>query len=238
MTKQSVDLDALQQGLGVKFRNIALLQEALVHRSYLNECPDCGLASNERLEFLGDAVLGLVVAQWLFQRHPDLPEGQLTELRSAVVRRESLARAAQRLGLGSYLLLGRGEESSGGRNRPANLARVFEAVVGAVLVDGGMQRARAFILRHLRPELQAAAAGQVKADSKSLLQQVVQSKWHASPSYTVLQIEGPDHDRRFTVQVEVAGRALAIGTGRSKQAAERIAAQQALAILREENSHT
>lgn len=218
--------------LGVRFRDTLLLREALVHGSFLHETPVSGLASNERLEFLGDAVLGLVIAQKLYHDYPSLEEGQLTKLRSSLVRTETLAAAGHRLGLGECLLLGRGEEASGGRSRPSNLARVFEAVVGAALVDGGLAVARALALRCLRPELARLwRAGPLVPDHKSRLQEVTQARWRQTPAYRLVAASGPDHARSFQVAVEVEGRTVATGSGRSKKEAEQEAARQALLAL-------
>ena len=153
------DWTLLEKRLGLKFRDPLLLQQALVHRSYLNEMPDSGLESNERLEFLGDAVLGLVVGSKLFTDYPEHSEGQLTELRVALVRRETLARVAKSLSLGDFLFLGRGEASAGGKGRVSNLSAAYEAVVGAVFVDGGMDKARRFIVRSLTSEVAALPEG-------------------------------------------------------------------------------
>ena len=225
------DLDQLQRVLGVSLREPRLMEEALVHRSYINEMPSSELIPGERLEFLGDAALGLIIAQKLYLSYPDLDEGELTHLRAALVRTESLAEAARRLGLGEHLLLGRGEEASGGRQRPSNLAQAFEALVGAVLVDAGLARARALALRWLRPQLEALAVSPPAADHKSLLQQLAQSRWRQSPTYRLLATTGPDHARTFQMAVEVAGRPLGTGSGHSKKEAEQEAARQALAAL-------
>lgn len=222
----------IEQALGVRFRDPALLERALVHRSYLNENPEAGLESNERLEFLGDAVLGFVVARWLYRRYPALAEGPLTEMRAALVRRETLADAGQRLGLGQALLLGRGEELAGGRTRAANLARAYEAVIGAVAEDGGLAKSERAILRSLGQELSEVGAREV-IDPKSRLQHLTQARWHRPPRYRVVVAEGPDHARRFVVEVEVDGDVLGSGEGASKQDAERASAIAALSRLAE-----
>jgi ribonuclease-3 len=221
----------LQTALGLKFKDLSLLEQALVHRSYLNEAHAPGLESNERLEFLGDAVLGLVVSQKLCHDFPHLSEGDLTQLKTALIRWETLARAAERLSLGDYLLLGRGEKQTGGQERPSNLARVFEAIVGAALLDGGLAKARALVLRCLKPELAQMTAGKVALDSKSRLQQIVQARWQAIPSYRTVAAEGPDHAKVFTVEALVGERTLGRGQGRSKKEAESKAAQQALKAI-------
>jgi ribonuclease-3 len=225
------DWRLLEKRLGTRFRDRSLLQQALVHRSYLNEVPESGVESNERLEFLGDAVLGLVVAGRLYADYPEHPEGQLTELRAALVRRETLTRVAKRLTLGEYLFLGRGEQSAGGRGRSSNLSCAYEAVVGAAYLDGGIDKARRFIMRSLAPELAALPKGRIPADPKSRLQEVLQARYQRPPTYKVLRDEGPDHSKVFTVQVSVGRKVLGEGQGKSKQQAEKEAARHALESL-------
>jgi ribonuclease-3 len=222
------DWKDLEQRLKLKFKQPDLLRQALVHTSYLNENPGIGIGSNERLEFLGDAALGIVVAHELYAAYPDVDEGKLTELRAHLVRRDTLARAAARFDLGDYLQLGRGEDAAGGRRRPTNLARAYEALVGAIFIDGGIVRVRSFVRRSLKPEFDGLRQTGMPYDPKSRLQELIQSRWQTTPSYKLLKTEGPDHARRFTVQVLVSGRSLGTGEGRSKQMAEKEAAQQAL----------
>lgn len=229
--EQESPLAQLQTALGLEFKDPSLLQQALVHRSYLNEAHVPGLESNERLEFLGDAAVGLIVSQKLCADFPHLSEGDLTQLKAALIRWETLARAAERLSLGDYLLLGRGEKQSGGQQRPSNLACAFEALVGAVLLDSGLRKTRTLVLRCLKPELAQMAAGKVALDSKSRLQQLVQTRWQVMPSYQTVAAEGPDHAKVFTVEVLVGDRALGRGRGRSKKEAENKAAQQALKAI-------
>jgi ribonuclease III len=222
------DWRSLEARLQLKFKNPTLLKQALIHTSYLNENPGIDVGSNERMEFLGDAALGVVVAQALYLEYPDVDEGTLTELRAHLVRRDTLARAAARLDLGDYLQLGRGEDAAGGRKRPTNLARAYEALVGAIFLDGGIARVRSFVKRSLGEELAGLRKSGMPYDPKSKLQELVQSRWQTTPSYKLLHTEGPDHARRFTVQVMVGGRSLGAGEGRSKQMAEKQAAQRAL----------
>ncbi len=222
------DWRTLEAKLHLKFKNPALLKQALIHTSYLNENPGIDVGSNERMEFLGDAALGVVVAQQLYLEYPDVDEGKLTELRAHLVRRDTLARAAVRLELGEYLQLGRGEDAAGGRKRPTNMARAYEALVGAIFLDGGIVKVRSFVKRSLSVELAGLRKSGMPHDPKSKLQEVVQSKWQTTPSYKLLRTEGPDHARRFTVQVMVGRRSMGTGEGRSKQMAEKQAAQQAL----------
>ena len=222
------DWKGLEDRLGVTFQNPSLLRQAFVHRSYLNENPEVSLLSNERLEFLGDAALGLVAAQRLYELFPTHGEGLLTELRAHLVRRDTLARTAERLTLGDCLLLGRGEESAGGRRRPSNLAAVFEAVVGAILVDQGLEAVDAFITSALADEFEAVQSGVVPADPKSRLQVLVQSRGQPLPEYSTLKVEGPEHARLFTVEVCLDGEVVGIGQGKTKRQAEREAARRAL----------
>lgn len=225
---QLSDWRSLEARLQLTFKNPALLKQALVHTSYLNENPGIDVGSNERMEFLGDAALGVVVAQQLYLEYPEVDEGRLTELRAHLVRRDTLARAASRLELGEYLQLGRGEDAAGGRKRPTNMARAYEALLGAIFLDGGIVKVRAFVKRSLGVELAALRKSGMPYDPKSKLQEVIQSKWQTTPSYKLMRTEGPDHARRFTVQVMVGGRSMGTGEGRSKQMAEKQAAQRAL----------
>ena len=221
----------LEKRLGVKFKNRALLQQALVHSSYVNENPHLAPESNERLEFLGDAVLGLVVADDLFAAYPDQDEGHLTELRTHLVRRDTLAKAARRMELGGDLQLGRGEEAGGGRGRPTNLAHVYESVTGAVFLDGGLTAARKFVRKSLAPELQALTERAFPIDPKSRLQELSQSRFQAPPHYHLIESDGPDHARNFTMEVRVNGEVYGVGSGRSKQDAQKEAAREALRSL-------
>jgi len=230
------DRHELEARLRINFKDPHLLRQALIHTSYLNENPGIGIGSNERLEFLGDAALGVVVAHQLYVEYPDVDEGKLTELRAHLVRRDTLARAAARFDLGEYLQLGRGEDAAGGRKRPTNLARGYEALVGAIFLDGGIVKARAFIKRSLRDEFAKLRQSGMPHDPKSRLQEVIQSRWQTTPSYRLVKTEGPDHARRFTVQVVVSGKSLGTGEGRSKQMAEKAAAQEALNQIERQES--
>ena len=223
-----LDHGALQVILGINFKDESLLQQALVHRSYLNENPALHLVSNERLEFLGDAVLGFVVADELYSRFPDFSEGELTKLRAALVRGETLSRIALSLQLGDYLYLGRGEEESGGRSRPRNLSCALEAVIGAVFLDQGFDIARSFILKLLGSEFDGVVEDKFTDDYKSRLQQVIQSERKITPVYRTIEEVGPDHAKTFTVEVLAGDTVLGRGSGRSKRAAEMDAAREAL----------
>ena len=216
--------------LGVNFENAELLQQALHHRSYLNEA-ELSVESNERMEFLGDAVLGIIVSDKLYRDYPTLSEGHLSQLRALLVRWDALAAAAERISLGEYLVLGRGEELSGGRKRPSNLAGAFEALIGAAFLDGGMARAKKLVLKLLKPDFEEIAARGVTADSKSELQHVSQTKWHEIPQYRLISSEGPDHAKLFTVEVVVGEQVMGQGQGRNKKQAELNAARQALETL-------
>jgi ribonuclease-3 len=226
------DLVALQQTLGITFNNVALLEQALVHSSYVNENPGFAPTSNERLEFLGDAVLGLAVAERLYQDFPEFTEGRMTRLRAALVRRETLARMAQTIGLGDHLYLGKGEEASGGRQKPVNLAGAIEAVIGAIFLDQGLARARDFTLRLLETDLKKVVTQGDNADYKSELQELIQARKQQTPTYHVIASTGPEHDKRFTVEVRVGDTLLGRGSGKNKKAAEAEAARAALEKLR------
>lgn len=234
-----VDVAGLQKRLRVKFGRPESLAQAMVHRSYLNEAAGQGLLSNERLEFLGDAVLGCIVAKRLFERYPHVPEGRLTELRAYLVKAETLARVGERLQLGQFLLLGRGEDATGGRIRPLNLARAFEAVLGAMYLDRGFRTTEQFVLRVLQPELAELGGGDLPTDAKSRLQHLAQTVFNTTPHYRTVAAEGPDHAKVFTIEVVLGDRSLGTGRGLSKRTAEKLAAQEALehieaAVLKDE----
>lgn len=226
------DWSSLQNRIGISFRDLSLLQQALVHRSYLNENPGFSMESNERLEFLGDALLGFVVAEDLYRQFADMDEGEMTKLRSALVCQDSLARLASSLGLGGYLYLGQGEEKGGGRRRPRNLACALEALIAAIFIDQGLESARNFILRLFGSKLQRMMEGGM-ADYKSSLQELAQARKQGRPLYHLVNMEGPDHDRRFTVEVVIGGEVLGTGYGKSKRLAEKEAAKEALDKLSE-----
>jgi ribonuclease-3 len=225
----SADYGELVQRLGVKPIPEDLLGQALTHASYLNEA-DASATSNERLEFLGDSVLGMVIASVLFDHFPDAGEGELTRMRADIVRGTALARVATRLGLGEQLILGRGEESAGGRTRDRNLAGALEALIGAVYEAHGYRAAKALTRRLLQPELDQIHREGATVDAKSSLQHLVQARWHEPPSYvTVQEASGPQH--RFLVEVRVAGSTLGRGEGRSKREAQQAAAREAVLAL-------
>jgi ribonuclease III len=223
-----VDLIGFQNKIGITFNTPALLELALVHSSYINENPAKAPASNERLEFLGDAVLGLVIAKSLYQKYPESPEGDLTRFRSSLVRRETLAYIAHSIQLGEYLYLGNGEEAGGGRDKPANLAGVFEALIAAIYLDRGLNIAEDFILKLFKPDIFKEALQGAVTDYKSRLQEIMQAERQITPEYQLINATGPDHDRQFTVEVRIREIVLGRGKGKSKKAAEMEAARIAL----------
>jgi ribonuclease-3 len=225
------DLTAFQQSLGVSFNQIELLVQALTHSSYANENPSIAPQSNERLEFLGDAVLGLIVGERLFRDFPELSEGQMTKLRAHLVKQETLAQVSKKIGLGEQLYLGKGEEASGGSEKPANLARGLEAVIAAIYLDQGLATTEAFVWKLLQAELLSAIIAGVVTDYKSRLQEFLQGQTQSPPSYHLVEAIGPDHERTFVVEVKSGGETLAQGTGRNKKSAEAEAARLALEKL-------
>lgn len=219
----------LEETLGYTFHDRSLLENALTHSSYANENRFKGCQSNERLEFLGDSVLGMVTADYLFRTHPDLPEGDLTRTRAALVCEESLVEVAQALGLGEYLKLGKGEEAGGGRHRPSIQADAVEAVLAAVYLDGGIGSARKIIQKFI---LSREVAGLTKPrDYKTALQELVQRESGQVLAYQLVGEEGPDHDKRFFVEVDLNGTPVGSGQGRSKKEAEQMAAKAAIGKL-------
>lgn len=222
-------MEALEEKLGYRFTNRALLENAITHSSYANENKAKGLQSNERLEFLGDSVLGMVVADYLFRTHPDLPEGDLTRTRAALVCEGSLVEVAQCLELGAYLKLGKGEEAGGGRERPSIIADAVEAVLAAVYLDGGIGSARKLIQKFI---LDREAEKSASRDYKTALQELVQRESGQVLKYRLTGEEGPDHDKRFFVEVDLNGEVAGRGKGHSKKEAEQMAAKAAIAKLK------
>nr|BBH95534.1 ribonuclease III [Thermogemmatispora argillosa] len=217
---------ALEEALGVEFRDPALLQLALTHRSYIYETPGAGRESNERLEFLGDSILAFVCADFLYRTFPQLNEGELSNLRAALVKTETLAQFARDLNLRSFLLLGKGEQQSGGSQRV--LASAFEAVLGAIYLDQGLEAVRRVIIPRVEPLAHTIVEKRLFKDSKSLLQELAQAREGITPSYRLVSQEGPSHNREFTVEVLLGERVIGRGQGRNKQAAEQEAAHAAL----------
>lgn len=222
-------LEELEAGVGIRFNDRALLQRAFVHRSYLHEAGENGdLQDNQRLEFLGDAVLSFVASEMLFRRYPERREGELTNLRSALVKRETLSRFAHELRLGEYLLLGRGEEESGGRGRHTTLCDTFESFLGAVYLDQGLRTLRNFLEPRLMAEIERVEDHALTKDPKSRLQEWLQAEMGETPRYRTVHTEGPDHARLFTRQVTIGKQPIGVGRGQSKQEAEQAAAAMAL----------
>jgi ribonuclease-3 len=226
---------AFQAHIGVTFKNQSLILRALTHRSSVNESPFL-IGDNERLEFLGDAVIGLVAAEFLYQRFPEKREGPLTAMRAYLVRKETLARFARDIDLGAYLMMGRGEIESGGRERDSTLSSAFEAVVGALYLDQGKDAAEAFLIPFFQPELTLLQTDQLTKDAKSRLQEWSQAELKETPAYITLGASGPDHDREFTVEVRIGGEVFGTGTGKSKQQAAQAAAQDALTRINNQQS--
>lgn len=224
-------LTNLQSALGIVFNNTSLLQQAFIHTSYINENPAAGSGDNQRMEFLGDALLNMIVAEKLYHEFSALPEGQLTEIRVSLIRQEKLAEQATALKLGDYLLLGKGEDASGGRNKRNNLADTFEALIAAIFLDQGFEAARRFILAGIQVDIKAVKAGQLVPNFKALLQELTQARFNSLPDYEVIESTGPDHDRVFFVSVSLGDMVIAIGSGKTKKAAEFEAARLAYAKL-------
>ena len=223
-----MDAAASAQNLGLSFKDIGLFLEAVTHRSYLNEHRGAKQNHNERLEFLGDAVLELAVTRFLFDRYPLKPEGELTAYRAALVNTYSLAAVAEALGMNGVLLLSKGESKDTGRARQIILANAFEAILGAIYLDQGYEAAEQFLAKHLFPKIDEVIAGRTWQDAKSRFQELAQEKRGTTPAYKTLSEVGPDHDKQFTVGVFIGADEMAQGTGKSKQDAEQSAAQNAL----------
>lgn len=221
-------LDKFCDQIRVKIENKELLREALTHRSYVNENKGIKTRHNERLEFLGDAVLELVSTEFLFNKYPDRPEGELTSFRAALVRTESLAEVALELEYGDYMYMSKGEEATGGRQRPYILANAFEAVIGAIYMDQGMEACKQFLNQFLLPKIDEIVENRSDVDSKSKLQEMAQEVLKFTPVYELASEEGPDHDKTFEMQVLLNGVDFGKGKGKSKQEAEQNAARFAL----------
>ena len=219
----------LETAIGYRFRNISLLQNALAHSSYANERWHNSLMSNERLEFLGDSILGMVVADHLYKTFPDRPEGELTRMRADMVCEHSLALVAEMIGLGGHLLLGKGEEQGGGRGRESILADAVESVIAACYLDGGMEAARSFVERFVLVNVPVTRLH--NADYKTALQEQVQQKRNQTLLYTLVGESGPDHDKQFQVELSLNGKVIGRGVGSSKKRAEQDAARMALENL-------
>lgn len=223
------NFEEFERILNYKFKNIGLLENALSHSSYANE-KKLPAGSNERLEFLGDSVLSIVVSEYLYIHLSNVAEGELTKLRASLVCEKSLHVFAQKINLGKYILLGKGEENTGGRERPSILADAFEAVIAAIYLDGGMEAAKKHILRFIPSDLKSIK-GRVFRDFKTVLQEVVQKNPEEKVEYVLIGEEGPDHNKRFVVEVCLNSQVIGKGKGRSKKEAEQLAAKEALELM-------
>lgn len=221
----------LSDRIGVKFSDWILLHQALTHTSYANEVKKLHTQHNERLEFLGDAVLELAISTYLYQHFSDMPEGELTKARASIVCEATLARRAAHLQMGNYLLFGKGELATGGKERASILADAFEATIGAIYLDRGIECATSFILRQLSDDLSMVESGRYLRDYKTLLQEVVQKNNEHKIHYQLLSESGPDHDKIFRIEVQINQKQYGVGIGKSKKEAEQHAARQALNIL-------
>ena len=225
-------MKSLENRLNYKFKYINLLKNALTHSSYANEVRG-GVTSNERLEFLGDSVLSIIVSEHIFKRLPNMPEGELTRLRASLVCEKALCGFSRELNIGEHLLLGKGEDKGGGRERDSILADAFEAVLAAIYLDGGMEAAKHHVLRFVLRELNSNNDENDFKDYKTLLQEIIQRNPEESVSYILTGEEGPDHDKRFTVEVHLNSNKIGSGCGKSKKRAEQMAAKQALELMGE-----
>lgn len=221
-------LKDLEKILKIKFNNKNLLTQALIHKSYLNENPEVGFESNERLEFLGDAILSFLVAEKLYDKYNNLPEGELTNLRSILVRTSTLARLARRLKIGQFLKLSRGEAGEGGKNNPNILADALEAIIGAIYLDAGIKAARSFIENQISTHLLKLTQDGNNHDFKGKLQMTLQEKSHITPKYKILSESGPDHAKKFEIGVYIGKKLLALGFGKNHKEASQAAARAAL----------
>lgn len=220
-------LEILSKKLKITFQNPTTISQAFIHRSFLNEVKTTP-QSNERLEFLGDSILSFLVSEYLYTSYPDITEGELTNLRSSIVKTTTLAQVAKELDLGAFLLLSRGEEEGGGRSNPSILADTFEALLGAIYLDLGLKPVSKMLANFLFPLLSKILADKTYKDAKSLFQELVQEETKISPNYKVISEKGPDHAKEFTVGVYVGNKLYGTGVGRSKQTGETMAAKSAL----------
>lgn len=216
------------------FGDEKLLREALTHTSYINENRKRSLKPNERLEFLGDSILGVIISIYLFQKRTDLPEGELSKIRASIVCEDSLHQVAKKIDVGKYLYMGKGEEMTGGRKRGSILSDVVEAIIAAIYLDGGMEEASRFIFSHMQDIIDKAARGKLDKDYKTQLQELIQRQPGKSLEYRLIGEKGPDHCKFFTVELLINGEQEAVGEGRSKKEAEKQAARSALEKFYEE----
>lgn len=225
-------MNSLEEKLGYKFKNRKLLENALMHSSYANEVRN-GTSSNERLEFLGDSVLSIIVSDYIYKNFPKLPEGELTRMRASLVCEKTLCTFSRELGVGEYLMLGKGEDKGGGRERDSILADAFEAILAAIYLDGGMEPARKHALRYIMRELNHTEDEGFK-DYKTALQEIIQRNPEEAVNYILTGESGPDHDKRFMVEVHLNSNVIGKGSGRNKKQAEQMAAKQALELMGEQ----
>jgi len=225
-------LKELERRLGYHFKNSALLQQAITHKSYLNEARERSQKDNERLEFLGDAVLDLLISQGLLLHYPDTPEGELSKMKARIVSETALAKVARRLEIGHYLLLGRGEEITQGRAKPSLLANALEAILAAIYLDGGLEPVSRVIQKVFQDDIEELLKTEAYTDYKTELQELCQRDYEILPTYTVLSESGPDHQKTFEVQISIKGSVYGRGLGRSKKEAEQQAAREALEKLK------
>lgn len=227
-------LKIFEKFINYGFRNKLLLNQALIHKSYANEKDMEQSSDNERLEFLGDSVLGLIISHMLYNEYPREDEGVLTRYKSQLVSGETLARIAKELGIGDYILLGKGEEASGGRKHVSNLMCALEAIIGAIFLDGGIKASHNFITKVFKFEIQLVKEGKGSKDYKSIFQQIALRKFKTTPFYRILSEIGPDHKKHFIVEAVVAGKRYGIGSGSNKKSAEQASAKEALSALESE----
>lgn len=235
--REVTDWQELQKNLGITFHNISILQQAFVHTSYTNENPDFPLRDNERMEFLGDACLNMVVAEYLYNRFPDAKEGDLTRMRVSLIRGETLAHVAAKLKLGDFLYLGKGEESRHVREHQSTLDDTYEALLGAIYLDRGIDAVRDFILRTIGDYFDYIIGNGLSQNYKAMLQELTQAEYKLLPVYTLVNSSGPDHDKMFTIAVALGERVLGSGSGKTKRAAEMEAARIAFQTISNPNGN-
>jgi ribonuclease-3 len=221
----------IEEKIGVKFKNRNYLQTAFTHRSYLNEHKEENIENNERLEFLGDAVLELIISSNLYHNYPDKAEGELTSIRAALVRTESIAEETKRLKVGQYLRMSKGEEESGGQEKTYLLANLYESIIGAIYLEAGYEECRSFVDRTLLKKIKRIIREELFIDPKTKVQEIIQERFKVTPTYELVKEEGPDHEKSFTVEIKRANRTIAYGVGHSKQKAEEDAARNAIELL-------
>lgn len=225
------DIKMLEKKIGYRFKEISYLERAVTHSSYANENKKEGVKNNERLEFLGDSVLGLVISEYLFSNYPNLAEGQLTKVRARIVCEASLGETARLLDVGNYLLFGKGEELTGGRERTSILSDAYEAIIAAMYLDGGIEPTREFVLKNMKSIIDDAAKGKKSIDYKTRLQEVIQIKKGNRIKYEIVKEEGPDHAKLFYTEVKLNDSVIGVGKGRSKKESEQEAAKEGLKTL-------